>query len=332
MVLVDYYSRYPEVSVLTDTRAEAMISTLKEIFARWGNPRTLRMDNGPQFACTEMKHFLESENIKPEYSPPYWPRANGLVERMNRNIKLAIQKSLNEGKPWKQGLMEYLHMYRSVPQATTGRAPADLLLHRRMRGKLPTLEDVFDKDEDFELIDRDARIKEKGKIYGDGVVHAKPSDIATGDKVLVKRHSTQWFAKTFNPVVCEVTGKQGPKVTVKTPSGKQYERASCHLKKLNDGKAYPEKESEVQCQEGNGNRTEPEENGQLNDPAIQPSPKRTRLDTSWAPQATSTPGTTPDPEAVGRSDEGPKRPTRDRIRPKRLLDYELYKIEEDNKV
>lgn len=102
------------------------------------------MDNGSQFASVELRKYQSKKGIRAQYSPPYWPRANGQVERVNRGIKAAVQRALNEGQEWKEGLIEYLKMYRAIPQATTGRAPAELLLRRRMRGKLPLAEDVLE--------------------------------------------------------------------------------------------------------------------------------------------------------------------------------------------
>lgn len=49
MVVMDYYSNYPEFALLTDTSAKHVISHLKTIFARHGIPVTLVSDNGPQF-------------------------------------------------------------------------------------------------------------------------------------------------------------------------------------------------------------------------------------------------------------------------------------------
>lgn len=49
LVLVDYYSRFPELSPLTTLSATAVISACREMFARHGIPEKVISDNGPQF-------------------------------------------------------------------------------------------------------------------------------------------------------------------------------------------------------------------------------------------------------------------------------------------
>ena len=48
LLVVDYFSRYPEVYKLSSTTSNAIISVLKSIFVRHGIPEVLRSDNGPQ--------------------------------------------------------------------------------------------------------------------------------------------------------------------------------------------------------------------------------------------------------------------------------------------
>lgn len=326
LVVIDYFSRYPEVAILEDTKAAMIIKSLQEMFARWGNPKTIRMDNGPQFACAEMKEFLKEENIRAEYSPPYWPRANGQVERMNRDLKLAIQKSLNEGKEWRQGLIEHLKMYRSSPQATTAQTPAELMFKRQMRGKLPIAEDLFETHTDLELLDRDKRLKEAGKLYGDAVTHARDDDLTVGDHVLVRRavKASKW-TPNFNPVVCEVVAKQGNKATVEAPSGKRYDRATSHLKKM----PHPEETIEVEpphTSDDAAHNNDVALNGSVTsrDQSVDEQPAEDEA-SSFEPQAVSTPiGNKSGPAKTPTN----ARPVRERKRPRALDGYELYEIEE----
>ena len=55
LVLEDYYSHFSFIRVLRSTKASDIINAFREIFAERGNPHMIRMDNGPQFNCHEVK-------------------------------------------------------------------------------------------------------------------------------------------------------------------------------------------------------------------------------------------------------------------------------------
>jgi len=53
IMCVDYYSKFPEINVLSNTTSSAVISSLKTTFARYGIPDELVSDNGPQYSSRE---------------------------------------------------------------------------------------------------------------------------------------------------------------------------------------------------------------------------------------------------------------------------------------
>ena len=57
LVVCDYYSNFIEVARLSSITSRAVIKELKAIFARFGVPDTLVMDNGPQFSSAEFSVF-----------------------------------------------------------------------------------------------------------------------------------------------------------------------------------------------------------------------------------------------------------------------------------
>lgn len=229
--MIDYFSRYVEVKCLKEIGAVDVISSLTEVFARLGIPDKLQSDNGPQFSAKEFKAFCEASGIILVYSPPYFPRVNGEVERQMRSIKKAVVVALNTGESWKEALQRYLFSYRTTPHPVTGKTPAFLLLNRELKDKLPPT--PFYPLVDLELHDRDRSAKLKGKEEAERRHKPRVSDIAVGDSVLVKRLvKKSKFDSNFDPNPCKVVAVKGPEATVEASSGKRYRRVKNHLHKV----------------------------------------------------------------------------------------------------
>ena len=82
----------------------------------FGYPKRITTDNGLQFIAREFTDYLKHHGIEHRRVTPYWPAANGEVERMNRTIKRAIQCAVVEGKKWQDALHDFLLGYRTTPQ------------------------------------------------------------------------------------------------------------------------------------------------------------------------------------------------------------------------
>jgi transposase InsO family protein len=60
--------------------------------------KKIRSDNGSEFKNLQVKEFLEEEGIKHEFSAPYTPQQNGVVERKNRTLIDMARTMLREFK------------------------------------------------------------------------------------------------------------------------------------------------------------------------------------------------------------------------------------------
>jgi transposase InsO family protein len=60
--------------------------------------KQIRNDNGTEFKNSQVEGFLEEEGIKHEFSSPYTPQQNGVVERNNRTLLDMARTMLDECK------------------------------------------------------------------------------------------------------------------------------------------------------------------------------------------------------------------------------------------
>lgn len=214
--------------------ASLTIKALHETFCRFGMPESIKTDNGPQFISSELLEFCNKFGIEHRRTTPYWPQANGEVERINRSIgkRLKISQETADSD-WKWELRNFVLMHNSTPHSTTGVAPSSLMFGRKLKDKLPGLmlkgNTVLE-----EVQDRDHVKKMKEAEYADERRMAKVDDLAVGDTVVLKRvQKDNKLSTTFDSEEYKVIGRRGSDCTLQsTQSGRTVHRNVAHVKKL----------------------------------------------------------------------------------------------------
>ena len=102
MVIVDDYSRYPVVEILSKLTAKAVIPKRDNVFAMFGIPDVFKTDNGPPFNGAMVKEFANYLGFHHRKITPLWPQANGEAERFMKTIGKAIRAAHAEHRRWKQ--------------------------------------------------------------------------------------------------------------------------------------------------------------------------------------------------------------------------------------
>jgi transposase InsO family protein len=138
LVVIDDYSRYPEVEIVHSTSAQAVFPKLDAIFSRQGVPEIVRSDNGPPFNSEQFSRFARTLGFTHRKVTPAWPQSNGEVERFMRTLGKAVRTAQLEGS-WKQELSRFLRHYRATPHSTTSMTPSELLNGRKLRTEMPSL-------------------------------------------------------------------------------------------------------------------------------------------------------------------------------------------------
>lgn len=129
---MDYFSKWLEVLPLQSKNSHNIINNLKIIFSTHGVPDELVADNVP-YNSFECKVFAREWQFQIVTSSPHYPQSNGLAEKA-----VAIAKGImRKAKDLSAGLLEY----RTTPIIGVGLSPAQLLMSRNLKGKLPIVED-----------------------------------------------------------------------------------------------------------------------------------------------------------------------------------------------
>ena len=232
LVVIDTYSKFPEVEIVNSTEARACIPKLDKIFATHGIPKKLKTDNGPLFNGHEYERYMNVLGIEWHTSTPHWPQGNANAESFMKPLGKLMKTAQIEGKKWKQELQRFLLSYRSTPHATTKVAPCVLLFNRTIRGQLPEL--VSRK-----VLNKHAIAKEniqtgkhKNKNYYDKQHRVQESAIQEGDTVICLQQKKHKLTPRFDPEPLTVTTRKYNMVTAEATSGRTVTRNISHFKKV----------------------------------------------------------------------------------------------------
>ena len=117
LVAVDYVSKWVEAVALADNEGKRVVAFLKKnIFSRFGVPRTIISDGGSHFCNKLFKSVLAKYGVKQhKVATPYHPQTSGQVEVSNREIKQILAKTVNANrKDWSRKLDDALWAYRTA--------------------------------------------------------------------------------------------------------------------------------------------------------------------------------------------------------------------------
>ncbi|CAH8535475.1 unnamed protein product [Dicrocoelium dendriticum] len=134
LIVVDSYSKWPEVFCMERATSGATINILRRLFSQHGIPETLVTDNGSQFTSSQFAEYCAQHGITHLRSPPFHPQSNGQAERFVDTFKRSLLKMRGEGTT-QEILDTFLLVYRSTsnPQVPNQLSPAEALMGRKLR-------------------------------------------------------------------------------------------------------------------------------------------------------------------------------------------------------
>ena len=130
VVLVDYYSKYFELTQLKDSTSAILINCLQQHMSRHGIPEILY---GPEFSSLEFRQFAKAYQFQHVTSSPRFPKSNGLAERTVHLSKNLLKKAYEDKKDPYLAILEL----RNTPIPGVGLSPTQLLMGRRTGSIIP---------------------------------------------------------------------------------------------------------------------------------------------------------------------------------------------------
>ncbi len=209
LVVVDSTSKWVEAfPTKTQTAEETAQILYREIFTRYGAPRTLVSDRGKAFVSKLVKALCEIFSVKLAHTSPYKPSTNSTAERMNGFLLTSLRAYCNKSHSnWPQALPGVCMAYRCTPATqSTEYSPYYLVFGKDMsrpidvnlkpKSTLPedtkkTLDGFVEHLRTSQNIAKQnlARHQQESKQRYDK--KAKQPDFAVGDLVLMKNMKRQ---------------------------------------------------------------------------------------------------------------------------------------------
>ncbi|CAF3246339.1 unnamed protein product [Rotaria sp. Silwood2] len=112
---------------------------MNKVFSRYGLPKHIVLNNGPQLVSNLFKNFCDKLGIKQNLTANYHPQSN-MTERVNRTLKplIAIYAQQHHSS-WDIEIQKLAFAIRTAINETTGETPAFLMFGRDPRDPLDLL-------------------------------------------------------------------------------------------------------------------------------------------------------------------------------------------------
>ena len=87
LVIVDEYSRYPKLEIVTSTSMSAILPKLEKIFAIHRIPDLVKSGNGPPFDSHAFEDYAKEKGFIHKPVTPLWPEANQIERFVQPLVK-----------------------------------------------------------------------------------------------------------------------------------------------------------------------------------------------------------------------------------------------------
>jgi len=135
VILVDYTTKYFDVSQIPDVQSETVTNHTKAMLSRYGIPKEIVSDGGPEYIGHEYKSFCKSWDIEHTFSSPEYHESNGFAERTIQTVKRTLKKCLKRKEDPQLALLAL----KCSKVTTLGTSPSTLFFNRTLRTLVPSI-------------------------------------------------------------------------------------------------------------------------------------------------------------------------------------------------
>ena len=133
LTIIDRYTRWPEAVPLPDAKTSTCVKALIRLWiARFGVPDDITSDRGPQFTSVLWTELGKTLGIHLRNTTAYHPQANGMIERLHRQLKAAL-KARTADAHWMDHLSIVLLGLRVAWREDPDCSPAELVYGSSLR-------------------------------------------------------------------------------------------------------------------------------------------------------------------------------------------------------
>ncbi|KER28873.1 LOW QUALITY PROTEIN: hypothetical protein T265_13486 [Opisthorchis viverrini] len=134
LILIDLYSRWPQVFLTKSPSAEFTQQSLRKVFSLECVPTVSVTDNGTHFTAKFLEEWLKGLGYRDLFTVPRRLQSKGIAENFVRTLKSAIiSLSPTTFVELDRGTDNFLMQYRNAVHSVTGKSPSLLLKSRSLR-------------------------------------------------------------------------------------------------------------------------------------------------------------------------------------------------------
>ena len=136
LMIIDCFTKFVKLYPVKTMESEEVINCLLDWFATFGVARMIISDNGSSFISKLTEKMTNMFKVKRILTGSHCHWEAGLIESVNKRIKLAFQTSLAEPTKWDTIIPMIEMSLRSTPNEATGTSPHEILFGFRHQNSI----------------------------------------------------------------------------------------------------------------------------------------------------------------------------------------------------